>query len=319
MSRYSHSRLNCFQQCPRKFLWRYVWKVSPATEGVEAFLGKRVHDTLESLYEDVIRGVPAPELADLLGRFERLWDRTWSDSIRIVADQPAEYYRRAGDACLTTYYKKHYPFDAGTTVGVEKWFEFPIDADSPHTIRGVIDRVDIAPDGAVEVHDYKTGKRAPSLQALAADQQVGFYEMAARILHPDRRRVRMVWHYLRTGVEHRLPSRDPEEVRTLRRSTLASIERIERTIASYRRGLDAEGLRDVETAAKASCESVPEAGRREAAGFPTRVSPLCRWCEFLPWCKDGCSQARIDFRPPPPPEPPPPPAPKTPPGQGRLF
>ena len=182
MALYSNSRLTGYRQCPRKFLWRYVWNVDPGVEGVEAFTGKRVHESLEELYKAVLRGSETPALSQVLDRFQELWGRFWSDSIRIVADRSPDHYRRVGGACLKRYYRRHQPFRAGTTLAVEHRFEVPLDGESSHRIRGIFDRVDIGPDGGVEVHDYKTGKRTPTLGDLGGDLQVGLYERAARHL-----------------------------------------------------------------------------------------------------------------------------------------
>lgn len=54
MTVYSHSRLSTFEQCPQKFKLKYIDKVeTEAEESVEAFLGVRVHETLEKLYRDL--------------------------------------------------------------------------------------------------------------------------------------------------------------------------------------------------------------------------------------------------------------------------
>ncbi len=54
MTIYSHSRLSCFEQCPNKFKLKYIDRVeSDIEQSVEAFLGSRVHETLEKLYRDL--------------------------------------------------------------------------------------------------------------------------------------------------------------------------------------------------------------------------------------------------------------------------
>ena len=54
MTIYSHSRLSCFEQCPNKFKLKYIDNVeSDIEQSVEAFLGSRVHETLEKLYRDL--------------------------------------------------------------------------------------------------------------------------------------------------------------------------------------------------------------------------------------------------------------------------
>ena len=54
MKTYSHSRLSTFEQCPLKFKFQYIDKIEKAEESVEAFMGKRVHEVLEKLYEKEI-------------------------------------------------------------------------------------------------------------------------------------------------------------------------------------------------------------------------------------------------------------------------
>jgi putative RecB family exonuclease len=54
MSVYSHSRLSCYEQCPQKYKLKYLDKVKTEVEqSIEAFLGSRVHETLEKLYQDL--------------------------------------------------------------------------------------------------------------------------------------------------------------------------------------------------------------------------------------------------------------------------
>jgi hypothetical protein len=40
---FSHSRLGCFEKCPRQFHYRYVERRPAPFESIESFLGKRVH------------------------------------------------------------------------------------------------------------------------------------------------------------------------------------------------------------------------------------------------------------------------------------
>ena len=54
---YSHSRLATFEDCPKRFEYRYVLKIPTDTEGIEAFVGKRVHEVLERLQLSVSEGV----------------------------------------------------------------------------------------------------------------------------------------------------------------------------------------------------------------------------------------------------------------------
>lgn len=51
MPTYSHSRIECFRHCPRKYFYRYIAKVvlTEPPEQIATFLGSRVHDVLEHL------------------------------------------------------------------------------------------------------------------------------------------------------------------------------------------------------------------------------------------------------------------------------
>ena len=55
MTIYSHSKLSCYEQCPRKYKFRYIDKIKKEIEeSIECFLGKRVHKTLKKLYQDLM-------------------------------------------------------------------------------------------------------------------------------------------------------------------------------------------------------------------------------------------------------------------------
>ena len=47
---YSYSAMQSFQKCPAQFQFRYIDRIFKKDEGIEAFMGKRVHETIENLY-----------------------------------------------------------------------------------------------------------------------------------------------------------------------------------------------------------------------------------------------------------------------------
>src|SRR3954470_12037848 len=73
---YSNSRIETFEQCPRKYKLRYVDNIRTDREGVEAFVGKRVHETLEKLYRD-LKLTKLNSLEDLLAFYEAAWEKNW--------------------------------------------------------------------------------------------------------------------------------------------------------------------------------------------------------------------------------------------------
>ena len=47
---FSYSSIQSFQKCPAQFQFRYLDRVFKKDEGIEAFMGKRVHETIEYVY-----------------------------------------------------------------------------------------------------------------------------------------------------------------------------------------------------------------------------------------------------------------------------
>ena len=115
--------------------------------------------------------------------------------------------------------------------------------------QGVIDRVVRARDGAIEIHDFKTGARVPSQQDLDEDRQLALYQIGlART--PRTRPGPCGW----SGT-------------TCARAWCASRSAIRGSCCA----LESETLGLVERIAR----------EREYAPVPGR---LCAWCEY----RDGC-------------------------------
>ena len=81
---YSHSRLSSFENCPKKFEFRYILDIEAESEGIEAFVGKRVHEILERLYHFVQDGM-VPPLDKVIRRYDAFWDEHWAgDRVRNI-------------------------------------------------------------------------------------------------------------------------------------------------------------------------------------------------------------------------------------------
>jgi putative RecB family exonuclease len=250
---YSHSRLSSFENCPRQFHFRYVERRPVDTESIEAFLGKRVHEVLERLNRFVGRGL-VPSLARVLERFRAEWQRHFdAERVRIVrAEWPVPAWREMGERCLSNHYRRHYPFDRDETLGIEEHVAFSLDPADRYRMQGFVDRVARGSDGALEIHDYKTGRWIPPQDALDADRQLALYQMGLESRYGGGQPVRLVWHYLLRD-QVRVSTRTPEQLDALRADTMGLIDRIE--------------------------------SEREYAPQP---SALCTWCEF----NDVCPAAR---------------------------
>ncbi len=246
---YSHSRLSSFEQCKQKFEFRYLLEIPDESEGVEAFVGKRVHEIMERLYQFVGRD-QVPSLRRVLERYEAEFDEHYdADRIRIVRSEfDRAHYRSLGADCLSRFYRRYYPFDQDETLGLEKHVHFNLDSDGRYQIQGFIDRVCRAPDGVIEIQDYKTGKWVPSRKQLDSDRQLALYQLGLSEEFGRNEPMRLVWHYLARG-QTRTSTRTPQQLEQLREETMALIDQIETT-----------------------------------EKFPARKSNLCNWCEYKEIC-----------------------------------
>ena len=257
---YSHSRLKCFENCRKQFHFRYVLRIPEETEGIEAFVGKRVHEVLERLYLFVGEG-RLPSLPQVLRRYEEQWEAEYEPGrVRVVrTGTPVSFYHQLGIRCLETYYRLNYPFDADQTLGIEERVRFDLGGGDPgadYRMQGVIDRIALARDDTIEIHDYKTGGYVPTQKAIDEEPQLALYQIGLADRYGAGRAFRLVWHYVARGIVRR-STRTAEKLDELRASTMAVIDRI-----------------------------------RNEQEYPTSKIPLCDWCSYKPICPAWNTQGR---------------------------
>lgn len=259
---FSPSSLGCFEKCPKQYWFRYIAKIPVDSEGIEAFVGKRVHEVLERLYLFVEDGL-VPSIEKVVYRYHQLFDELYDEKrIRIVRDDTdASFYRQNGVRSLENFYRRFYPFDGDTTLGLEKKINFNLDEEGQYAVRGIIDRVVRAPDGVLEIHDFKTGRRVPRQEELDNDRQLGLYELGIRQLWNESGPIRLVWQYVLSN-QVKTSERTADQREALRHKTTLVIDRI-----------------------------------RNETEWKTRKSALCGWCEYRAHCPlfgGAETQARLD-------------------------
>ncbi len=245
---YSASRLETYRQCPQKFKFTYIDGIRTDSEGIEAFMGSRVHETLEKLYTD-LKFCKTVTLPDLLAYYHDIWEKAWHDDVRIVRDEVTpDNYEAMGEKCIVDYFNRYAPFEQGRTLGIEHRIALNLDEAGRYQLQGFVDRISQPRDKVIWIHDYKAKTYLPTQQDLDEDRQLAYYQMAVQQLWPDTEEIELVWHYLIFDQEIH-SRRTPEELEHLKKESIALIQKIE-----------------------------------SATEFPTVKSGLCNWCEHQPIC-----------------------------------
>ena len=245
---YSHSQLSMYEACPLRYKLCYRDKIKRDIEGVEAFLGTMVHETLKKCYDD-IRLTKLNTLSDLLSYYDTLWQQNWHDSVVITKkDLKPEHYQALGKKMIETYYQRYAPFYSDITIGTEMRILFSLDDDDKYRLTGYIDRLSRTSEGFYQIHDYKTSAHLPSQQDADNDRQLGLYQIGIQKKWPDIKSIELAWHYLAFDKDL-ISSRSDEAISKLVIDTTRLIDEID-----------------------------------SATDFPPRESGLCDWCEYPDLC-----------------------------------
>jgi len=245
----SPSRANDFAQCPLMFRLRSIDRV-PEPPSRAATLGTLVHAVLENLFDlPPARRTPAASRELLEPAWDAMVDKQ-PELAALVADS-AERHQFFDDARarLGTYFVLENP-ERLEPAARELRLESALD-NGPH-VRGVVDRMDVAPDGAIRIIDYKSGAAPRAGYGAQAEFQMRFYALLVSRAH-GRIPALMRLLYLRDGGVKEL------------RPTAADVAAVEAEI----RGRWTE-IR----------------GCAERGDFPTQPSRLCGWCSFQSMCPE---------------------------------
>ena len=246
---YSHSRLAAFEQCPLRFKFQYIDKLKPdIKQSIEGFLGNKVHDTLEWIYNEVAKGRTL-QLDEILQFYIENWHKDYTPDIKIIKEEyTSEYYFNQGIKFLIDYFLKHSPFK-DNTIACEKKILINLDPKGKYKIQGYIDRLVHHKDKNIfEIHDYKTGGFLKSQEELDRDRQLALYSIGIREMFENVKDVHLVWHFL--AFNKTLTSfRTIEQLEKLKKEIIELINKIE-----------------------------------SATEFQANPSILCKWCGFRSYC-----------------------------------
>lgn len=249
----SPSRAGDFMQCPLLYRFRVIDRL-PEKPSEAATRGTLVHAVLERLFDDPAAERTVPRAKAMIpGQWDRLLEaRPELGGLFGEGEDAGERLSRwMGEAERL----------------VERWFsledptrlepaerEMFVETELPSglRLRGVIDRVDIAPTGEVRIVDYKTGKAPRPEYSEGALFQMKFYALVIwRLKKVMPRRLQLV--YLGSGD---VLTYDPQP---------ADLERTERKLLAL-------------------WEAIREATR--TGDWRPRPTKLCGWCDHQAVCPE---------------------------------
>ncbi len=260
LSTLSPSRASDFKTCPQLFKFRAIDRLAEPTTVYQA-RGTTAHLALERLFDLDAEERTAERLYDLFREawtelrtseeFAELFDgvedeRAWGiESLKVLAN----YFALEDPAGVRPLDRE---LDMLETLG-------------DITIRGILDRMDEAPNGDLIITDYKTGKAPPERYALPAFFALKIYALLIRT---------------RLG-------RAPSELRLLYLGNATM----------YRVSVDDAQLDAMRRQLEALWKTINRALAEEH--FPPKPGPLCDWCSFQDRCpafldeEDGSGQLKM--------------------------
>jgi putative RecB family exonuclease len=194
----SPSRASDFMQCPLLYRFRVIDKL-PEKPSEAATRGTLVHAVLERLFDAPATERTAPRAKSLIpGQWDRLRESR-PEVVELFAEDPEGERLARWLTEAEQLVERWFTLEDPTRLEpAERELFVEAQLDSGLKLRGIIDRVDVAPTGEVRIVDYKTGKAPRPEYAEGALFQMKFYALVVwRLKQVVPRRLQLV--YLGSG------------------------------------------------------------------------------------------------------------------------
>ncbi|OLZ72745.1 recombinase RecB [Streptomyces sp. IMTB 2501] len=248
----SPSRAGDFMQCPLLYRFRVIDRL-PEKPSAAATRGTLVHAVLERLFDAPAAERTAPRAKSLIpGQWDRLRESR-PEVTELFADDPDGERLAGWLAEAERLVERWFTLEDPTRLEpAERELFVEAELESGLRLRGIIDRVDVAPTGEVRIVDYKTGKAPRAEYSEGALFQMKFYALVVwRLKRVVPRRLQLV--YLGSGD---VLTYDP---------VLADLERVERKL-------------------HALWEAIERA--TQTGEWRPRPTKLCGWCDHQAHCPE---------------------------------
>jgi putative RecB family exonuclease len=170
----SPSRASDFMTCPLLYRFRVIDRL-PERPSPAATRGTLVHGVLERLFTlPATDRVPAQAHAMVQPEWERLLEAEPELADLFADDEGREAWLGSAADLLDAYFALE---DPTVLEPAEREMFVECDLDSGLRLRGYVDRLDVAPGGALRVVDYKTGRAPREGYEAKAMFQMRFYAL----------------------------------------------------------------------------------------------------------------------------------------------
>jgi putative RecB family exonuclease len=247
----SPSRAGDFQTCPLLYRFRTIDRLPEPADPVMV-RGTLVHAVLEDLFGEPAAGRTLDRAVDLLpSEWQKLRDAEPRLGELFTPGRAVDETRWLASCIdlLERYFRMEDPRHVEPAAREQ---QVSYELGSGVALRGIVDRIDIAPDGRIRVVDYKSGRSPAPLHEARAMFQMKFY---ALVIWRARGVVPTLLQLMYLGDETFLRYEPTEsDLLATEKKVVALWDAIERAIE----------LRD----------------------FPARRSGLCRWCAHQEVCPE---------------------------------
>ncbi|MEU5975390.1 RecB family exonuclease [Streptomyces sp. NPDC047315] len=248
----SPSRASDFMQCPLLYRFRVIDRL-PEKPSEAATRGTLVHAVLERLFDaPAVERTPPRAKSLVPGQWDRLLKGRPELGELFAEDEGGDRLARwlgEAEALVERWFSLE---DPTRLEPAEREMFVEAELDSGLRLRGVIDRVDVAPTGEVRIVDYKTGKAPRPEYSEGALFQMKFYALVIwRLKKVVPRRLQLV--YLGSGD---VVTYDPVP---------SDLERVERKLLAL-------------------WEAIRLA--TESGEWRPRPTKLCGWCDHQAFCPE---------------------------------
>lgn len=166
----SYSHIQTFEDCPLHYKARFILNI-PGEPSAASSFGNTIHKTLRDFYDLHKKGSPI-DIVDI-------YQKNWSPE-GYIDRQHMELYFEKGKQYLNNYLKENFN-PKFLPHKLEEPFSFHLTENL--RLGGKLDRMDVFPDGSVEVVDYKTSHKSLTEKEAQKSLQLAFYALAANTVY----------------------------------------------------------------------------------------------------------------------------------------